>query len=208
MARAADGSGVVVYNDGHARGVPLSSEGQLGASVSLTTVDTESITAASAVGGAFVVADLGNGRGGEWGYIERWSSELASETSLPSVKYVKLASSPNGFAMVGQPPSTTTWQFSSFKLDGTSVCAAVDLPASFVPGSLVATPTGYLVISSGAVKAQEILANCSLGVSFDIDPGPASDVHAASGPDGYGLVWQNTDTGIPMRRLFGSRYCD
>ena len=141
-------------------------------------------------------------------FVSLWSSDLTTKTALPSLYDVKLASTSNGFALVGHENASTVQQFSSFKLDGTSVCGPLDLPASFVPASLVATPKGYLVISSGAVKAQEILANCTLGVSFDIDPGPASDVHAASGPDGYGVVWQNTTTEVPMRRLFGSRYCD
>jgi len=211
LARAADGSGVVVYLEtvvvSTTYGSTVSPLGEVGNAVPLMTYYTGEASTVAA-GNSFVVASHGINGGGPTSDASLWSADLTTSKVLPSVFDVKLASSSTGFAMVGRPTQDGVWQFSSFKLDGTTVCAPLDLPASFVPASLVATPTGYLVISSGAVKAQEILANCSLGVSFDIDPGPASDVHTASGPDGYGLVWQNTDTGIPMRRLFGSRYCD
>ena len=121
----------------------------------------------------------------------------------------EIASGPNGFALVGRPaPTSPVWQFYSYKPDGTSLCAPLDLPADFVPASFVATPTGYLLVSSGAVRGQEVLSNCSLGLSFPIDPGPATDVNIAGGSAGYGVVWQDTTKAIPMRRLIGPHYCD
>jgi hypothetical protein len=52
------------------------------------------------------------------------------------------------------------------------------------------------------------LADCTLGLQFPIDAGPASDVNIAGSAAGYGVVWQDTASATPKRRMFGPHYCD
>ena len=206
LARAPDGSAALLYQDDLLLAAPISAQGLVGGSKQVSFY-TNAFSISTA-GSSFVIASTGGNHGGPQSDLTLWSSDLANSTELPSYFEAKLASGSSGFALVGRPKDGGIWQFSSYKLDGTSQCGPLNLPPAFLPASLVSTPNGYLVISSGALRAQEVLANCTLGVTFDIDPGPASDVHAASGANGFGIVWQNTTTGIPMRRVFSSRYCD
>jgi hypothetical protein len=51
-------------------------------------------------------------------------------------------------------------------------------------------------------------ANCTPGVSFTVDAGPAGKVGIAAGNKGYGVVWQDTSARVPKRRFFGPNFCD
>jgi len=208
LVRSSDGSQFVLYASiTDLYGNLISPLGLLGGPTSFAGVAQSFALAAS--GSSFVVAYSGGNAGGPVGAAALWSSTFATSKSLPTAWDPKLASGSAGFAMVGHPSaSSTAWQLSAFKADGSSQCGPVTLPAGFVPASLVATPSGYLVLSSGVVKAQEVLANCSLGVTFSIDAGPATDVNVAAGSAGYGVVWQDTTSATPKRRLFGPHYCD
>jgi hypothetical protein len=89
------------------------------------------------------------------------------------------------------------------------LCGPVNIAdTSFVPTAIVATQSGYLVVSSGILRVQEILANCGLGQLFTVDPGPAANVTIAGSAAGYGIVWQDTNAAAPKRHLFGPNFCN
>jgi Putative metal-binding motif len=208
IAIDSNGAAFLVSNgDEYLSGTSLSTLGTPGASTPLTS-EANSFAIAS-LGTGVVVADNWFNEGGDFSDTEIWSSTFATSTRLLGTWDAELASGSKGFAMIGHlTSSSTAWQFSNFGLDGTSICGPLTLPAGFTPADLVATPTGYLVVSSGAVRVQEVLANCTLGVAFPLDPGPATDVHISGGVAGYGVVWQDTASASPEQRLFGPHYCD
>ncbi len=140
-----------------------------------------------------------------------WDAALSAATPVSVVGQAPvLGSSASGFAVAlapavtGNPP-----QFYAFGATGTALCGPVNLAdSSFLPAAIVATPEGYLVVSSGALRVQEMLGNCTLGVLFTVDAGPAASVGIAAGNNGYGVVWQDMSAGVPKRRFFGPHYCD
>jgi Putative metal-binding motif len=208
LLRNSDGSQLALYaSSGGLCGNLISPLGALGAQTCFAGVSQSFALAASGTG--YVVAYSGDSQGGPSSGAALWSSTLVTSTPLPASWDAKIASSPSGFAVVAHPTSSSTvWQLSAFKSNGTLQCGPLALPASFVPASLAATPNGYLLVSSGAVSAQEVLADCRLGSSFPIDVGPATDVNIAGSAAGYGVVWQDTASATPKRRLFGPHYCD
>ncbi len=99
---------------------------------------------------------------------------------------------------------------------GTPICGPIYLAsASFLPVQLVPTSRGYLAVSAaaGTVKAQEIVAGCTWGVSLpNIGPGAddsgyaTSKTHIAAGNNGFAMVW---DLGSEIHaRTFGTNFCD
>jgi Putative metal-binding motif len=143
--------------------------------------------------------------------VAMWDASLSSSTAISVVGQAPiLGSSPNGFAVALAPAVTgKAPQFYAFGPSGSPLCGPVDLAdASFVPAAIVATPKGYLVGSSGALRIQEMLANCTPGVAFTVDAGPVSNVGIAAGNKGYGVVWQDTSAGVPKRRFFGPNFCN
>jgi hypothetical protein len=138
-----------------------------------------------------------------------WTSALVSAKPLTlSGNNPVVGSGPSGFAIALQ--SSSGPQFSSFTVSGASLCSAVNIADStFKPAGIVATPKGYLIVSSGSIRAQEVHTDCTLGPLFTIDAGPSDGtVRVAAGAAGYGVVWQDTSAGVPKRRFFGPNFCD
>lgn len=100
--------------------------------------------------------------------------------------------------------------FYNYKADGTYLCPPFSFAdVDFEPAGVVATPTGYLIIAKGQLRAQEFLNTCKFGHSFSIpDSHLAADVHIAGGSQGYGVVWSDVSTGHIKRRIFGTKYCN
>jgi len=124
-----------------------------------------------------------------------------------------LGSGPGGFAFATTSTATMTApRFYSFDPNGNPICGPVDLADStFVPAAMTATPTGYLVASSGKLRVQEVLANCAMGALLTVDDGPNDDeVGISGGASGYGVVWSGVVTSALLleRRLFGPKYCN
>lgn len=140
-----------------------------------------------------------------------WDASLSSSTPVSVVgKAPILGSGPSGFAVALAPAvAGNAPQFYAFGPSGNALCGPVDLAdKSFVPAAIVATPKGYLVVSSGALRVQEMLANCAPGVSFTVDAGPTGKVGIAVGNKGYGVVWDDASANVPKRRFFGPNFCD
>jgi hypothetical protein len=118
-----------------------------------------------------------------------------------------VAGGPNGFAVaVARAGSAALYTYAP---TGTAVCGPVNIgDATFVPAAIVPTATGYLVVSSGVVRVQEVLAGCKLGQLFTVDAGPATNVSIAGSAAGYGIVWQDTTAAEPKRHLFGPNFCN
>jgi len=53
-----------------------------------------------------------------------------------------------------------------------------------------------------------VLANCTLGALFTIDPGPTTNVYVAGSAAGYGVTWEDSNQSQPKRRVFGPHFCD
>ena len=119
-----------------------------------------------------------------------------------------VGSGPSGFAIAVQ--GTSGPLFTTYSASGAVQCGPVSMgDSSFKPAGIVATPKGYLVVSSGVVRGQEVHSDCSLGPIFAIDAGPKDDmVRVAAGAAGYGVVWQDGAAKVPKRRLFGANFCD
>ncbi len=99
--------------------------------------------------------------------------------------------------------------FHAVDLHGVLRCNAIPFAdGSFIPSGIVATSGGYLIVSSGPIRVQEVFDDCSLGALFAVDSGPADHVHISGSAAGYGVVWQDTATNTPKLRLFGPHYCD
>jgi hypothetical protein len=112
--------------------------------------------------------------------------------------------------MVVTPTAATNPpQFFAFGPSGAALCGPVNFAdKNFVPAAVVATDKGYLVVSSGVLRAQEVLANCTLGALFTIDPGPTTDVYLAGSATGYAVAWEDSNQSAAKRRLFGPHFCD
>jgi hypothetical protein len=132
-------------------------------------------------------------------------------TELPATGlYPSVASSANGIAIADRQDTTTAPSVQLFSPAGVSQCGPVPFAdKSFEPTSVVATSKGYLIVSSGPLRVQEVFFDCSLGSSFTIDDvTDASDVHIAGSAAGYGVVWQDNVAHLPKARFFGPHYCD
>jgi hypothetical protein len=214
LARAPGGNWAVLFS-GHAADVPFrefvgtaSATGVKGGSVPVSPVGVpgggESITAS---GSNFVVGYSGASTAS----LAIWDASLSTSKALSVVGQAPiLGAGPSGFAVALAPAvAGNAPQFYAFGPSGSPVCGPVDLAdKSFIPTAIVASPKGYLVVSSGALRVQEMLANCTPGASFTVDAGPASKVGIAAGNKGYGIVWQDTSAGVPKRRFFGPNFCD
>jgi hypothetical protein len=120
---------------------------------------------------------------------------------------------PAGFAVgVSAASSADLPQFYTFTAAGAPLCGPVKFADQmFVPGAMVATGSGYLVVSTGVVRVQELSSDCKPGALFTIDSASGGDnVGIAGSSTGYGVVWQrNAGTTVtPMQRIFGPHYCD
>lgn len=212
LARIAGGSWVVLYSHAEsnsywaqmipATGVTTSPE------LSILAQATPASTSLVASGSNFLVGYTPEGSAAA---ASVWNSSLSSKVPLKiaGAKAVT-ASGPNGFAIALTPATAGNLpQFYAFGPTGTALCGPVNLvDKDFAPDALVATDKGYLVVSSGVLRAQEVLSNCTLGALFTIDPGPVTDVHIAGGASGYGVIWQDVNQSVPKRRLFGPHFCD
>ncbi|MET0794275.1 MAG: putative metal-binding motif-containing protein [Polyangiaceae bacterium] len=118
-----------------------------------------------------------------------------------------LASGRKGFLIATRAADgPRVWLFAP---SGGSACGPVAFAdESFIPESAVATSSGYLIVSSGKVRVQEVRNDCALGALFTLDAGPASLVSISGGAEGYGVVWDDTALNIAKRRFFGPNYCD
>ncbi len=116
----------------------------------------------------------------------------------------------NGFAIaVAGATGADKPQFYVFAANGTATCGPIAFADStFKPSDIVPTPKGYLVASSGAIRVQEIAADCTIGGLSAIAQVNASGVKLAAGASGYGMVWQDETGNLPRRRLFGPNFCD
>jgi hypothetical protein len=202
IARVAGGNWGMLFGVGNARQInTISSAGSLSAP---TNVGSHSIYPSMAASGSdFAIAFI-DGPGIVAGF---WTSALVEAKPLSvSGLYPIVGSGPNGIGIAVQ--GTTGPLFYEFATSGTTQCGPVNIgDSNFKPASVVPTPKGYLVVSSGTLRAQEVHADCTLGPIFTIDPGPAGNIHAAAGAAGYGVVWVDT-TGAPKRHLFGANFCD
>jgi len=141
-----------------------------------------------------------------------WNSALAAPVSIKIAGQLPaLGAGPNGYA-IATPPTVagTPPQFYAFSTTGAAACGPVNLAdKNFTPAAIVGTAKGYLVVSSGVVRVQEVLANCTMGSLFTVDTGgTATKVGIAGSATGYGLVWQDEGAGFPKRRLFGPDFCN
>jgi Putative metal-binding motif len=185
-------------------GVELTGIGQF--AVSQTTVLLGSSAGIAGTASNYVVvADLAGSARGNAGLTYTGTPSITLTGSHPVV-----GSGSNGYAIAVSPSGTGSPQFYAYGATGLPVCGPVSIgDASFVPAAVVATPTGYLVASSGVVRVQEVRANCTLGALFTVDAGPgATNVGIAGSASGYGVVWQDPTTGAPKRHLFGPRFCN
>ena len=190
----------------YGRFVPASGDASsLDLALSSDFVDESSLTA---VGSSFVLAY--SITPGYTAHAELRNADLGSPVSVPITgKVPVVGSGANGFAIATSMASGAP-QFYSFAANGTKQCGPVNLAdKNFVPAAIVATAKGYLVVSAGTVRVQEVLANCAMGQLFTVDKGTAAtDVAIAGSSTGYGVVWQDNTTARPMRRFFGPDFCN
>jgi len=143
-----------------------------------------------------------------------WNASLGGAVALTvSGKAPIVGSGPYGFAIAVRPASSANPpQFYAFGPTGTALCGPVNIAdKSFVPSAIVGTANGYLVISSGVIRVQEILANCTVGQLFTVDSQGLAAVGSAGiagSAAGYGVVWQDTVSSTPKSRFFGPNFCD
>lgn len=143
-----------------------------------------------------------------------WSATLGSPKSLKLAGVEPIVSAgPSGFAVaVSGATAEDLPQFYTFTTLGAPLCGPVKFAdTAFVPGAMVATGTGYLVVSTGVVRVQELSPDCTPGSLFTIDSASGSDnVGIAAGSASVGVVWQRNAgiTVTPMQRVFGPHYCD
>lgn len=133
--------------------------------------------------------------------------ELEASVVLPAYQPV-IGAGPAGFAVAMERPGIRPL-FTAFDGAGSVVCDAIPFAdASFVPSAVVGTETGYLVVSSGEIRLQHIANDCKLGPLMTLGATAEWGVRAAGGSEGYAVVWQDTATSTPMRRVFGPNFCD
>ena len=196
------GSGGTAPNE--VLGAVISSSGALENIQSDVILGTNAGLAAT-VGNYAVVADFKGTARGDLNYLTyEGTPNIALTGSSPVV-----GGNDTGFA-IATSVSGSAPKFYAYGATGALVCGPVSFADStFVPAAITATPTGYLVASSGAVKVVELSASCVPGTSFTVDPGPgATHVGIAGNATGYGIVWQDATSGAPKRRVFGPRFCN
>jgi hypothetical protein len=99
-------------------------------------------------------------------------------------------------------------RFVAFDDKGGKVCEGATQAQGFVPMAVVATEGGFLLFGgSPNVQAIEVSSDCRFGARVNIDPQPATFVHAASaGTRGTVAVWGAA--GATKARHFGEHFCD
>ncbi len=211
VARVSGGNWAVILGyPPNLQGVTVSATGTVGSPVTLDPAFND-------VSG--VVASSGSSFAAAWKGTDQKAVAYLYNSTLGAPAAFTLAgdspvvgSSPSGFAFAtANTAAMTAPQFYSFNASGSAICGPVTLAdATFVPAAITATPTGYLVASSGKVRVQEVLANCTMGQLFTVDNGPNDqDVGISGGASGYGVVWSNfTNGSVVSRRLFGPKYCN
>jgi hypothetical protein len=139
-----------------------------------------------------------------------YNAALSSIKSLAFGQFPRVGSGPNGFGFaVAGVSANDAPTFTAYSSTGTTQCGPVPFAdKNFAPAGVVATPKGYLVVSSGTIRAQEVFADCSLGALFTLDAGPATAVSIAGSAAGYAVVWQDSAAKLPKLRLIGPKYCD
>jgi Putative metal-binding motif len=211
VVRGSDGQWYVLYeNSDFIYGNTVSPLGSIGAPVTLEA-PYNTYLAAAAFGTKILVSTVQSipvAGAAPIDDINAYAAGLTGPTLWGNGFNVKFGPGPDGIAIVSIPTGGSTYQVTIVNTKNVHRCGPVELPANFVAADVVATPTGYLVISSGAVQAQVVNADCTLGLAFSIDSGPATDVHVAGSEAGYGIVWQDTASASPKRRLLGPRFCD
>jgi len=124
--------------------------------------------------------------------------------------FPRVASSAHGIGLAYRASDSVAPNAQLFSPSGVSQCGPLPFAdKSFKPASMVATSKGYLIVSLGPVRVQEVFFDCSLGSSFTVDEvTDVSDVHIAGSAAGYGVVWQDNVAHLPKARFFGPKYCD
>ncbi len=212
IARAASGNWAVLYwaaspgMGAQLRGKTVSTAGIV-STLSNTLNDRAVTSNVVASGSNFVIADDSDLYGPA---VTVWSASLTTPSALAahSWSHPVVGAGSNGIAVTSIIGGSSP-QFYAFGPTGSALCGPVNFAdKTFLPGAIVSTPKGYLVVSTaGAVRVQEMLANCAVGTLFTVDPGPATAVGIAGSAAGYGLVWQDA-VSVPKRRVFGPLFCN
>ncbi len=162
----------------------------------------------AAVGSSFVI---GYSTAAHTAAVSLWETRFTLSVPITVTGQTPVVGSgADGFAVAVTPAlAGNAPAFYAFSATGAPICGPVTLADDhFVPAGIVATKTGYLVVSSGAVRVQEVLANCRMGALFTVDAGPARNVSIAGSAAGYGVVWQDTLANVPNRHVFGPKFCN
>jgi hypothetical protein len=139
-------------------------------------------------------------------------AEFRFPVAIPAIgRRPTVGSGPDSFAFAAN--GTAADSLPLFQIldpaQGTVVCGPVTFAdAEFSPEALIGTDRGYLVVSRGHLRAQEIGPDCTPRALFEIDPGNGSGVRIAHGNAGFTVVWQDTSLGAPKFRQFGENFCD
>jgi Putative metal-binding motif len=210
VARVAGGNWAVVtfaYSASYTslNGNTVSSAGVPGPPVTLSLnasiPDTVSSSIAASASNFVIAAGDGTGAG-------IWGSNLMAHTQVNDGYYSVVASGPNGFAVVNSPTTSGgASRFTAFRNSGAILCGPVSFAdTGFFASGVVATPNGYLVVSLGDLRVQEMLPNCAFGQLFSLDTGGSYYTAIAGSATGYGIVWQ--DSNVLKRRMIGPNFCD
>jgi hypothetical protein len=207
VARVPNGAWAVVWSAFTGGGTPNNLWGNTITAAGMTgteaTIGTGTGAGIASTGTKFVVVSdvTGVAKG------ETLSPALATPAPITLTgKQPVVGSGPNGYAVAVAGAAFPS--FYNFGPTGTLLCSSGFADANFAPAAIVSTPTGYLVVSSGALRAIEVSADCKQGEFFAIDPGPAANVSIAGSAAGYAVVWQDTTAGVPKRHLFGPNFCN
>jgi len=164
----------------------------------------------AAVGDSFVI---GSATAGGDAFITLYDSSFKNPTAIDARgKSLLAANGAGGFAVVATQAADSgkAPEFSVFDGSGKKRCGPVPFAdKTFMPAAVVGSDAGYLVLSSGQLKAQFILPDCTVSSAFVVDSGVSDqDVRVAVGAAGYGVVWQDGTTQMPKFRAFGPHFCD
>jgi hypothetical protein len=207
VAYSGDGTSATLYHQVAAGGTTTAFlHGPAGFSTTTILGDDTNVSMVGTATG-FVVGAVDTGVGRVVLFNSTFTMDLP-EGLMGGVPVVAAGS--NGFASaIAGTLATDQPRFYSFDAGGGALCSSVKFAdKSFIPASMIATSRGYLVVSSGAVRVQEVFTDCTLGALFTVDLGPATNVGIAGSAAGYGVVWQDTASADPKLRLFGPNFCD
>lgn len=210
VGRVGSGNWAVSYIDyGSGSGLvgakTVSSAGAVGSHVDITTVNSNYGLLIGTSAGFVTAVELA----GSSSEAKFFNSSLGSPASLVvEGQAPAMGAGIDGFGIaVGRTAARP--EFYSFDAAGDARCGPVPFAdTNFAPSDLVGTDAGYLVVSSGAIRAQLIKPDCSLGPLFVVDDSVSgSAVRVAGGSEGYGVVYTITGPKV-KRRFFGPNFCD